>query len=456
MTNTAAIILAAGKGTRMVSQRPKVLHQLGGKYLVQHVIDGARQAGIRQIILVIGHGGEEVQQALGPDYTYAWQKEQLGTGHAVMMGMDCLAPQIERVLVLSGDTPLLQGETISRLINEYEAGQAKAAILTSIYEEPTGYGRIIRDQEGRVARIVEQRDGTPEELQVQEINSGVYCFCRNELAEALTNLQPDNIQGEYYLTDVIHSISNKGLPIVATVGDAQETMGINDRIQLAQGEAVFRERVNGLLMSKGVTIIDPATTYIEGKVEIGQDTIIHPFTILKGRSIIGEGGSIGPNVTMTDSVIGNEVEIRQAVLEEAKVGNNAVIGPFSYLRPGTVLADNVRIGDFVEVKNAQIGSGSKVPHLTYIGDAVLGSSVNIGAGTITCNYDGQNKHQTIIQDGAFIGSNSNLVAPIQVGKKAYVAAGSTLTADVPEDSLAVARGRQRVIPDWEQRKKKKE
>ncbi|NLL17818.1 MAG: bifunctional UDP-N-acetylglucosamine diphosphorylase/glucosamine-1-phosphate N-acetyltransferase GlmU [Clostridia bacterium] len=456
MAKTAAVILAAGKGTRMYSEKPKVLHSVAGKPLVQHVLDEARTAGVHQLVLVIGHGGEEVKNTLGEELTYAWQKEQLGTGHAVMQAMGSLEPDVERVVVLSGDVPLLRGETIQQFLEHYAKSNAKAAVLTAYVDKPDGYGRIIRDSEEHVVKIVEHGDASPKELAIKEINSGTYCFDKKLLAKCLTELKPDNVQGEYYLTDVIHAIRGQGMPVIAVpVEDNREIMGINNRIQLAEAEAVFRDRVNKKLMLAGVTIVDPNTTYIDAQVEVGQDTVIYPFTILRGKTQIGKDCMVGPNVDITDTTVGSGVTIRQAVVEKAEIGNNCNIGPFSYLRPGTVLRDNVKVGDFVEIKKSLIGEGSKVPHHTYIGDAILGKSVNVGAGTITCNYDGKNKHQTVIEDGSFIGSNSNLVAPVKIGTNAYVAAGSTVIADVPEGSLAVARGRQKVIADWEKRKRTK-
>ena len=456
MAKTAAVILAAGKGTRMYSEKPKVLHSVAGKPLVQHVLDEARTAGVHQLVLVIGHGGEEVKNTLGEELTYAWQKEQLGTGHAVMQAMGSLEPDVERVVVLSGDVPLLRGDTIQQFLEHYAKSNAKAAVLTAYVDKPDGYGRIIRDSEDHVVKIVEHGDASPKELAIKEINSGTYCFDKKLLAKCLTELKPDNVQGEYYLTDVIHAIRGQGMPVIAVpVEDNREIMGINNRIQLAEAEAVFRDRVNKKLMLAGVTIVDPNTTYIDAQVEVGQDTVIYPFTILRGKTQIGKDCMVGPNVDITDTTVGSGVTIRQAVVEKAEIGNNCNIGPFSYLRPGTVLRDNVKVGDFVEIKKSLIGEGSKVPHHTYIGDAILGKSVNVGAGTITCNYDGKNKHQTVIEDGSFIGSNSNLVAPVKIGTNAYVAAGSTVTADVPEGSLAVARGRQKVIADWEKRKRTK-
>lgn len=454
MKRAAAVILAAGKGKRMHSSRPKVLHELAGKPLVQYVAEAALAAGLAPVVVVIGHGGEEVQGALGEGFLYAWQKEQLGTGHAVMQAMEVLPPEVEQVVVLAGDVPLLTATTVQGLVEEFTKAQAKGAVLTAWLADPSGYGRVVRQGDRLVARIVEHGDASPEELAIQEVNSGIYCFERAALAECLQALRPDNVQGEYYLTDVVQLMGRRDWPVVAyRVEDPQEIMGINNRVQLAEAESIMRRRLNTKLMLAGVTMIDPSTTYIDAGVEIGQDTVIHPFTILRGKTRIGRGCTVGPQVNLRDTTLGDEVEIRYTVAEEAKIGDQAKIGPFAYLRPGTVLGRGVKVGDFVEIKKSFIDEGSKVPHLTYIGDAVIGKSVNVGAGTITCNYDGQQKHQTVIEDGVFIGSNSNLVAPIKIGANAYVAAGSTLTSDVPAESLAVARERQRIIPDWSKKRR---
>lgn len=454
MKRAAAVILAAGKGKRMHSSRPKVLHELAGKPLVQYVAEAALAAGLAPVVVVIGHGGEEVQGALGEGFLYAWQKEQLGTGHAVMQAMEVLPPEVEQVVVLAGDVPLLTATTVQGLVEEFTKAQAKGAVLTACLADPSGYGRVVRQGDRLVARIVEHGDASPEELAIQEVNSGIYCFERAALAECLQALRPDNVQGEYYLTDVVQLMGRRDWPVVAyRVEDPQEIMGINNRVQLAEAESIMRRRLNTKLMLAGVTMIDPSTTYIDAGVEIGQDTVIHPFTILRGKTRIGRGCTVGPQVNLRDTTLGDEVEIRYTVAEEAKIGDQAKIGPFAYLRPGTVLGRGVKVGDFVEIKKSFIDEGSKVPHLTYIGDAVIGKSVNVGAGTITCNYDGQQKHQTVIEDGVFIGSNSNLVAPIKIGANAYVAAGSTLTSDVPAESLAVARERQRIIPDWSKKRR---
>ncbi len=456
MPKTAAVILAAGKGTRMHSELPKVLHRVAGKCLVQHVLDAVGEAGVVQKIVVIGHGGEQVQQLVGDSVSYAWQKEQLGTGHAVLQAMPHVAGDVERVLILCGDTPLLTGQSLKRLLRHFDETGVKGAVLTACLDRPDGYGRVVKDEEGLVLKIVEQGDAQPAELEIKEVNSGVYCFARKELEEALKILQPDNVQGEYYLTDVVSVFRRQGLPVSSCLTGEEDIYGINTRLELARAEGIFRRRINEKLMENGVTIIDPASSYIEAEVEIAPDTVIHPLTVIQGKTKIGSNCQVGPNVVMVDSVLGDGVKVWQSVLEAAVVGKGSRIGPFSYLRPGTVLGEEVKVGDFVELKNSFVGNNSKVPHLTYIGDASIGKNVNIGAGTITCNYDGKRKWRTVIEDDAFIGSNSNLVAPLTIGEGAYVAAGSTLTENVPEKSLGIARGRQVVIKDWVLRKEEKE
>jgi bifunctional UDP-N-acetylglucosamine pyrophosphorylase/glucosamine-1-phosphate N-acetyltransferase len=455
MPKTAAVILAAGKGTRMHSELPKVLHRVAGKCLVQHVLDAVGEAGVVQKIVVIGHGGEQVQQLVGDSVSYAWQKEQLGTGHAVLQAMPHVAGDVERVLILCGDTPLLTGQSLKRLLRHFDETGVKGAVLTACLDRPDGYGRVVKDEEGLVLKIVEQGDAQPAELEIKEVNSGVYCFARKELEEALKILQPDNVQGEYYLTDVVSVFRRQGLPVSSCLTGEEDIYGINTRLELARAEGIFRRRINEKLMENGVTIIDPASSYIEAEVEIAPDTVIHPLTVIQGKTKIGSNCQVGPNVVMVDSVLGDGVKVWQSVLEAAVVGKGSRIGPFSYLRPGTVLGEEVKVGDFVELKNSFVGNNSKVPHLTYIGDASIGKNVNIGAGTITCNYDGKRKWRTVIEDDAFIGSNSNLVAPLTIGEGAYVAAGSTLTKDLPEKSLGIARGRQVVIKDWVTRKEGK-
>ncbi|OIQ11941.1 bifunctional UDP-N-acetylglucosamine diphosphorylase/glucosamine-1-phosphate N-acetyltransferase GlmU [Neomoorella thermoacetica] len=442
MADTVAVILAAGQGKRMHSRRPKVLHRIAGRCLVEHVLAAVGEAGIKKQIVVIGHGAEEVREALGPEYTYVLQEQQLGTGHALARAREA-AGTAATVLVLCGDTPLLRPATLARLLKEHRDRQAAVTILTAVLDDPTGYGRIIRDGQGMVAGIVEERDANPVEKAIREINTGIYCFEAAYLWPFLEQLQPNNDQGEYYLTDVVGLACRENLPVQAVAaGDPEEILGVNDRAQLAIAGAILKRRINMGLMQAGITIIDPETTYIDATVRIGPDTIIYPGTFLEGNTIIEEGCSLGPGTTLRDCQVGKGSQVIHTVALESEIGPGCQVGPFAYLRPGTVLDARVKVGDFVEIKASRIGAGSKVPHLTYLGDTTVGTGVNIGAGTITCNYDGEKKWPTVIEDGAFIGSNSNLVAPVRVGAGALVGAGSTITEDVPAGSMALARGRQ--------------
>ncbi|HEX3031470.1 MAG TPA: bifunctional UDP-N-acetylglucosamine diphosphorylase/glucosamine-1-phosphate N-acetyltransferase GlmU [Bacillota bacterium] len=456
MSQIQAVILAAGKGTRMKSSLPKVLHQILGRPMVQYVIDACTQAGVSKPILVVGHGAEQVREAVGDQANYALQLEQLGTGHAVLQAEALLQGFDGNVLVLCGDTPLLEEATLSGLIRHHRETGAAATVLSAVMENPRGYGRIIRDDNGGVARIVEEKDASPTEQAIREINTGSYCFAASDLMAALKQLTPENAQGEYYLTDVLEILNKKGQKVEGYVAvNPQETMGINDRVQLAQAATSIRDRINTAHMVAGVTLTDPAATYIEPGVEIGPDTVIYPNTHLQQKARIGSGCTVGPNSRIVGSIIGDGTSVDSSIVLDSTVGSKCTIGPFAYLRPATTLADRVKVGDFVELKKSTIGEGSKVPHLSYVGDATVGTGVNIGAGTITCNYDGFNKFQTVIQDNAFIGSNTNLVAPVEVGKGAVVAAGSTLTTDVPEGALGVARGKQRNISGWTDKRPRK-
>lgn len=449
MKGLAAIILAAGKGTRMKSRLPKVLHPVGGQPMVSHVMTACRTAGAHPVVLVIGHGAEQVQAVLGSDQVYVEQREQLGTGHAVMQAEAELRDFTGDILVVCGDTPLLRGETLATLARFHSEQGAAATVLTMTLANPTGYGRIIRDELGQVAAIVEEKDAGPEQKAIREVNSGTYCFQAPALFAALRQITPNNAQGEYYLTDVLAILRQQGQKVAAwQVEDDSEVMGINDRVALAEANRLFQERINRQHMLAGVTILDPATTYIETDVQIGTDTVIYPNTYVTGKTVIGTGCQIGPNSKIMDSRIGDGAEIQFSVVLQAEIGADCTIGPFAYLRPGTCLAAGVKVGDFVEIKNAVIGEGSKVPHLSYVGDAEIGAGVNIGAGTITCNYDGYKKSKTIIGDGAFIGSNSNLVAPVTIGAGSLVAAGSTIVKDVPADALGVARAPQKNREGW--------
>ncbi|MBO8170051.1 MAG: bifunctional UDP-N-acetylglucosamine diphosphorylase/glucosamine-1-phosphate N-acetyltransferase GlmU [Thermoanaerobacteraceae bacterium] len=455
MSQITAIVLAAGKGTRMKSSKAKVLHSLAGKPMVEHVLDAVKKAGIEQQIVVVGHQAEEVKAHLGDGYTYVLQEKQLGTGHAVKQTTNAWPSHGRTLLILCGDTPLVTAETLEKLVSYHHHHEAVCTVLTAVVPDPTGYGRIIRNQQGHVTAIVEEKDATDAQKEIKEINTGCYCFDQNRLAEALEQLSPANAQGEYYLTDVISFFQQQGHVVAGVeVRDFRELQGINNRSQLAQAEAILRERINEALMLSGVTIVSPHNTYIDAGVQVGRDTVIMPNTHLRGNTKIGENCEIGPDTTIINSSVGSGTVINNSVIKESNIGNNCTIGPFSYLRPGTRLADNVKIGDFVEVKKSVIGKGSKIPHLTYIGDAEIEEQVNVGAGTITCNYDGKNKWKTVLKKGAFIGSNTNLVAPVTVGDNAVVGAGSTITKDVPADSLAVARERQRNILGWATKNKK--
>ncbi|MHB8172422.1 MAG: bifunctional UDP-N-acetylglucosamine diphosphorylase/glucosamine-1-phosphate N-acetyltransferase GlmU [Thermincolia bacterium] len=448
-----AVILAAGKGTRMKSKLPKVLHKVCGRPMVQQVIEAIRAAGVGKMVAIIGHGAEEVRQALGTTVEYAVQEQQLGTGHAVQQAEALFTGFDGVVLVLCGDTPLVTGETISRLIQYHREQQATATVLTALMDDPIGYGRILRHPDGKVARIVEEKDASEQERQTKEINTGAYCFNSNDLFSALKNLTPANAQGEYYLTDTLEILQKQGKIISGMViKDSRELMGINDRVQLAEAEAIMRRRITENLMREGVTIIDPATTWIEQGVKIGMDTVIYPNTVMEGSTVVGEDCAIGPGTRLVDTTIEKGAEVQYSIILESIIGDHATIGPFAYIRPGTTIGKGVKVGDFVEIKKSVIGDGSKVPHLSYIGDSLIGKQVNIGAGTITCNYDGTNKYNTTVGDGAFVGSNTNLVAPVEVGPGAVIAAGSTITKNVPSKALAVARSKQNNIDNWVNKK----
>jgi bifunctional UDP-N-acetylglucosamine pyrophosphorylase / glucosamine-1-phosphate N-acetyltransferase len=443
MTNTYAIVLAAGQGTRMKSDLYKVLHPVCGKPMVEHVIDHIRGLGISRIVTIVGHGAETVEETLGEKSEYALQEEQLGTAHAVQQAERLIGDLDGTTIVVCGDTPLIRSETMEALIAHHTETCAKATILTAYANDPTGYGRIIRGEDGQVLRNVEQKDATPEEQKVTEINTGTYCFDNRTLFETLKKVKNNNTQGEYYLPDVVGILqSEKELVSAYVTKDFSETLGINDRVVLAEAERVMRGRIAEKHMRNGVTIISPENTYISAAAEIGRDTILQPGTMIEGATVIGNKCIIGPNSQIVDSVIGDSATVHSSVVLSSKIGSATAIGPFAHIRPDSDLGDNVKIGNFVEVKKSTLGEGSKVSHLSYIGDAKVGSRVNVGCGTITVNYDGKNKHITTIEDDVFVGCNSNLVAPVTVGKGAYVAAGSTITKNVPESSLAIGRARQ--------------
>jgi bifunctional UDP-N-acetylglucosamine pyrophosphorylase/glucosamine-1-phosphate N-acetyltransferase len=443
------LILAAGQGKRMKSKLYKVLHPVCGKPMLGHVMDTLEKVQVDRNVVVVGHGAETVQAYLGDRADYVLQPEQLGTGHAVIQAKSLLQDEDGILIVVCGDTPLVRESSLLSLIQLHREKGAVGTILTARLEKPQGYGRIIRSERGDVSRIVEQKDCSSQEDQVQEINTGTYCFDNRKLFKALEKVNNKNKQQEYYLTDVIGILREQGEEIQAhCLEDHQESTGVNDRLTLAAAEQAMRQRINQKHLLNGVSIIDPTNTYIEADVVIGMDTTIYPGTSLCGTTAIGMDCHIGPHTEITDSLIGDDVKIKQSVLQNTVIGDQSTVGPFANLRPGTKLGKGVKIGDFVEIKNASIHDGSKVSHLSYVGDAKVGKNVNIGCGAITVNYDGFRKHHTEIEDDAFIGSNVNLIAPIKIGRKAFVVAGSTITQEVKENSLAIARTRQTNKPDY--------
>ena len=443
MALAAAVILAAGKGTRMKSGLVKVMHELAGRPMLGWPLDAARAAGAPMSVLVAGHQADRVMASFGSssDIRVALQEEQLGTGHAVT----CALPQLEglsgSILILCGDTPLLTAATLRRLADEHAASAAAVTVLTARIEKPYGYGRIVRGADGKVRRIVEQKDATADELAINEINSGIYCMDLDFVRAHIGRLGSENAQNEYYLTDLVGiAVAEHAGCTAVTVDDCDEILGVNDRLQLSQAAAVLRRRINRELMLAGVTLVDPEQTYVDVTVRIGADSVIWPGCVLRGETVIGSDCELESNVQISGCCIADHVHIKAgSVLTDAQIGEEVSIGPMAHLRPGTVLYPHVKIGNFVETKKIVMGEGSKASHLTYLGDAEIGSEVNIGCGTITCNYDGKKKHKTVIGDGVFVGSDVQLVAPVIVGDNALIAAGTTVTQDVPPDSLAIAR-----------------
>jgi bifunctional UDP-N-acetylglucosamine pyrophosphorylase/glucosamine-1-phosphate N-acetyltransferase len=445
----SVVILAAGQGKRMNSDLPKVLQPLAGEPLLQHVIRTARELDGAAVYVVYGHGGVQVQQALAhEDVEWVLQADQLGTGHAVMQAMT-LIPDDHTVLVLYGDVPLIRAACLKKLVDAANGGAL--ALLTVDLAEASGYGRIVRDTAGNVTGIVEHKDATPDQLAIRESNSGLMAAPAGRLEEWLMGLGRNNAQREYYLTDVVAGAVQAGDRVVAIpVASAIEVQGVNDRVQLAQVEAGLRRLRSEALMLAGATLADPARVDVRGSVTVGRDVFIDVNAVLIGHVVLGARVKVGPNCVIRDSAIGADTEIHaNCVIEDTEVAAAGRIGPFARLRPGAVLAEGAHIGNFVEVKNSHIGPGSKVNHLSYIGDARVGSGVNVGAGTITCNYDGANKWPTVIEDGAFIGSGSMLVAPVRVGKGATIGAGSTITAGAPDDKLTLTRAKQTVVETWQ-------
>ncbi|UJL46483.1 bifunctional UDP-N-acetylglucosamine diphosphorylase/glucosamine-1-phosphate N-acetyltransferase GlmU [Virgibacillus sp. NKC19-16] len=443
MTKRYAVILAAGQGTRMKSKLYKVLHPVLGRPMVQHVIDQIKAVQLDKTVTIVSRGADKVIEHIGNDSAFVTQEEQLGTGHAVMQAEELLKDEKGTTMVVCGDTPLITSETYQALFDHHEKEGASATILTTKTKEPAGYGRVIRNEADEVERIVEHKDADANERLVEEINTGTYCFDNQALFAALKEISNDNVQGEYYLPDVIEVLRDKKEKVSAFITpDFEETLGINDRMALAQAEKIMKRRINEKHLRNGVAIIDPDHTYIHPDVEIKQDAVIHPGTIITGATTIDSDAEIGPHSEIDNCYIGSCSVVKQSVATNSKIGKRVKIGPYAHIRPESAIGDEAKVGNFVEIKKTTIGTASKVSHLSYMGDAQVGSNVNVGCGTITVNYDGKNKYLTTIEDDSFIGCNSNLIAPVTIGADSYVAAGSTITKDVPAESLSVARARQ--------------
>jgi len=452
MTNLHVLVLAAGKGTRMKSALPKVLHPIAGRPIIEHVLRTAATLRPVDTVVVVGHGADAVRQALASrsDLHYVVQSPQLGTGHAVQQAEALLRGKRGTLLLLYGDVPLLRESTLQRLVEHHLTTRAAGTVLTAVFPDPYGYGRIVRDDRGQLLRIVEERDASADQRLIREINSGIYAFDIEPLFQGLSTLGTENAQGEYYLTDLVTLYRQQQLRFeTLAVGDPTELRGVNTRVELAELSVVVRDRKRRALMLGGVTLEDPPSTFVDDDVEIGTDTIIGPNVQITGRATIGANCRIHAGVRISDATIAEGATVLDhSVVTESSVGSGATVGPFAHLRPGSTLGDHVHVGAFVETKNSSLDSRSKATHLAYLGDATIGRDVNIGAGTITCNFDGEKKHQTIIEDRVFVGGDSQLIAPVTIGRDAYVAAGSSVTDSVPAEALAIARARQVVKPGW--------
>ncbi len=460
MDDVCALILAAGKGTRMKSDVAKVLHETAGRTMIGHVLAAVEEAGFGKVFVVVGHQGEAVRREVGEKGECVWQHEQLGTGHAVLeAGSRIEAAREEKddfhVMVLYGDTPLVTDELLREVLDKHRTSRAAATLVSVIREDPTGYGRIIRDEEGKFAEIVEETEATPEQAAIKEVNAGLYCFRARPLFSHLPEVESDNEQGEYYLVDVLPLLLDRGGKVeVMRAHDPTLLLGVNDRQDLAEaGRILRRKHMNGL-MKKGVSIVDPSATYVDPSVTVQKDVTIYPFTILNGDTEIASGCEIGPSTHLEDVKVGPDTVIKQSVVTNSRIGRGVTIGPFSHIRPETSVHDGAKVGNYAEIKKSQIGESSKVPHHSYVGDSVIGKEVNMGAGVVTVNYDGYEKHETVIEDGAFIGCNVNLIAPVKVRAGGFVAAGSTINRDVPEKALGIARGRQVNKEGWVERRRR--
>ena len=449
-----SIILAAGMGTRMKSEMPKVIHKVCGKPLCKWVIDASKKAGADRVCAIVGHKAEMVKETLGDVCEYAIQAEQKGTGHAVMQAADFINDAKGEVVILNGDTPLVTAQAIEEAVAYHNSCGNQATVITAVLQDATGYGRIVRDSDGNVMKIVEQKDANEEEKKINEINSGMYVFDAESLSYALTKLTPNNAQGEYYLTDTLEILLDAGKKVGGfAISDNDEIRGINDRVQLSEAEKIMKKRINETHMRNGVTMRDPESVYIEDDVEIGNDTEICPNVTLKSGTRIGSGCVIGSGSVLDRAVIHDKADILSSVILQSEVGEETHVGPFAYIRPGCKVGKDVKVGDFVEIKNSNIDDGTKISHLTYIGDSDVGKRVNFGCGTVTCNYDGSKKYRTVIGDDCFVGCNTNFVSPINVGDGSYIAAGSTITEDIPENSLSIARARQVNKENWKDKRK---
>ena len=449
-----SVILAAGMGTRMKSKMPKVLHTVCGKPLSKWVIDASKAAGADKVCAVVGHKAETVKEVLGDVCEFELQAEQKGTGHAVMQAIDVIKNSKGEVVILNGDTPLITAETINKAIEYHKNNDNQATVITAILDDATGYGRIVRDNDGSVLKIVEQKDASEEEKKINEVNSGMYVFDAQSLVYALDKITPNNAQGEYYLTDTLEILLSAGKKIGGyAISDNDEIRGINDRVQLNEAEKIMQKRINEYHMRNGVTMRNPESVYIEDGVEIGNDTEICQNVTIKSGTKIGSDCVIGSGSMLDRAVIHDGVDVLSSVILESEVDEGTHVGPFAYIRPNCHVGKEVKVGDFVELKNSNIDDGTKISHLTYIGDSDVGKRVNFGCGTVTCNYDGKKKYRTTIGDDCFVGCNTNFVSPINVGDGVYIAAGSTITEDIPENSLSIARARQVNKEGWKDKRK---